>query len=201
MPVQEKAVPYLLDGRDMIVQSRTGSGKTGGFLLPLFNLLDEDLKAAQALVLSPTRELARQIHEEFDKLRGNHPFTSVLIYGGVKYEPQIKALKNGAQVIIGTPGRILDHIQQGRLVLDDLKMLVFDEADEMLSMGYDKPILAGLSRKSMLYKTLDISAQEALNATTSANTIALLNGANILRVHDVKEAVEAVTLVNQLGAT
>lgn len=136
MPVQEKAIPYLLDGRDMIVQSRTGSGKTGGFLLPLFNLLDPDLKAAQALVLSPTRELARQIHEEFDKLRGDHPFSSVIIYGGVKYEPQIRALKNGAQVIIGTPGRILDHIQQGRMILDDLKMLVFDEADEMLSMGF-----------------------------------------------------------------
>ncbi|MGB1049698.1 MAG: DEAD/DEAH box helicase [Rhodothermales bacterium] len=156
MPVQEKAVPYLLDGRDMIVQSRTGSGKTGGFLLPLFNLLDEDLKAAQALVLSPTRELARQIHEEFDKLRGNHPFTSVLIYGGVKYEPQIKALKNGAQVIIGTPGRILDHIQQGRLVLDDLKMLVFDEADEMLSMGFYPDMLKlerylPLSRQSCMF--------------------------------------------------
>jgi len=136
MPVQEKAVPYLLDGRDMIVQSRTGSGKTGGFLLPLFNLLDPDLKAAQALVLSPTRELAKQIHEEFDRLRGDHPFSSVVIYGGVKYEPQIRALKNGAQVIIGTPGRILDHIQQGRMILDDLKMLVFDEADEMLSMGF-----------------------------------------------------------------
>jgi len=156
MPVQEKAVPYLLDGRDMIVQSRTGSGKTGGFLLPLFNLLDEDLKAAQALVLSPTRELARQIHEEFDKLRGNHPFTSVLIYGGVKYEPQIKALKNGSQVIIGTPGRILDHIQQGRLVLDDLKMLVFDEADEMLSMGFYPDMLKlerylPLSRQSCMF--------------------------------------------------
>jgi len=136
MPVQEKAIPYLLDGRDMIVQSRTGSGKTGGFLLPLFNLLDPDLKAAQALVLSPTRELAKQIHEEFDRLRGDHPFSSVVIYGGVKYEPQIRALKNGAQVIIGTPGRILDHIQQGRMILDDLKMLVFDEADEMLSMGF-----------------------------------------------------------------
>lgn len=136
MPVQEKAIPYLLEGRDMIVQSRTGSGKTGGFLLPLFNLLDPDLKAAQALVLSPTRELARQIHEEFDRLRGDHPFSSVIIYGGVKYEPQIRALKNGAQVIIGTPGRILDHIQQGRMILDDLKMLVFDEADEMLSMGF-----------------------------------------------------------------
>jgi len=136
MPVQEKAIPYLLDGRDMIVQSRTGSGKTGGFLLPLFNLLDETQLGAQALVLSPTRELARQIHEEFDSLRGDHPFSSVVIYGGVKYEPQIKALRDGAQVIIGTPGRILDHIQQGRLILDDLRMLVFDEADEMLSMGF-----------------------------------------------------------------
>jgi len=136
MPVQEKSIPYLLAGRDMIVQSRTGSGKTGGFLLPLFNLLDETSKTAQALVLSPTRELAKQIHDEFDKLRGDHPFSSVVIYGGVKYEPQIKALRDGAQVIIGTPGRILDHIQQGRLVLDDLRMLVFDEADEMLSMGF-----------------------------------------------------------------
>lgn len=136
MPVQQKAIPYLLDGRDMIVQSRTGSGKTGGFLLPLFNLLDESLMAPQALVLSPTRELAKQIHEEFDRLRGKHEISSVVIYGGVKYEPQIKALKDGAQVIIGTPGRILDHIQQGRLRLDDLRMLVFDEADEMLSMGF-----------------------------------------------------------------
>lgn len=136
MPVQQKAVPYLLEGRDMIVQSRTGSGKTGGFLLPLFNLLDENEMVAQALVLSPTRELAKQIHEEFEKLRGDHPISSVVIYGGVKYEPQIKALKAGVQVIIGTPGRILDHIQQGRLRLDDLRMLVFDEADEMLSMGF-----------------------------------------------------------------
>ena len=136
MPVQEQAIPYLLDGRDMIVQSRTGSGKTGGFLLPLFNLLDERQFGAQALILSPTRELARQIHEEFDRLRGDLKFSSVVIYGGVKYEAQIKSLKDGAQVIIGTPGRILDHIQQGRLILDDLRMLVFDEADEMLSMGF-----------------------------------------------------------------
>ena len=136
MPVQKKAIPYLLDGRDMIVQSRTGSGKTGSFLLPLFNVLDEDVNRAQALILSPTRELAKQIFEEFERLRGEHKFTSVVIYGGVKYEPQIKALREGTQVIIGTPGRILDHIQQGRLILDDLKMLVFDEADEMLSMGF-----------------------------------------------------------------
>lgn len=136
MPVQQQAIPYLLDGKDMIVQSRTGSGKTGGFLLPLFNLLDERQFGAQALVLSPTRELARQIHEEFERLRGKHKFSSVVIYGGVKYEAQIKALQDGAQVIIGTPGRILDHIQQGRLILDDLRMLVFDEADEMLSMGF-----------------------------------------------------------------
>lgn len=136
MQVQQKAIPYLLNGMDLIVQSRTGSGKTGAFLLPLFNILDENLRAPQALILSPTRELARQIHEEFEKLRGDHQFSSVVIYGGVKYEPQIKALRDGAQVVIGTPGRVLDHIQQGRLILDDLKMMVFDEADEMLSMGF-----------------------------------------------------------------
>ena len=136
MPVQQKAIPYLLDGQDLIVQSQTGSGKTGAFLLPLFNLLDENQKGAQALVLSPTRELARQIHEEFQVLCTDHAFTSVVIYGGVKYEPQIKALKDGVQVIIGTPGRVLDHIQQGRLILDNLRMMVFDEADEMLSMGF-----------------------------------------------------------------
>ncbi|NBW93621.1 MAG: DEAD/DEAH box helicase [Bacteroidetes bacterium] len=97
------------------------------------------LRAMDALMDNIDRvevELAKQIHEEFDRLRGDHPFSSVVIYGGVKYEPQIRALKNGAQVIIGTPGRILDHIQQGRMILDDLKMLVFDEADEMLSMGF-----------------------------------------------------------------
>ncbi|MBO6574542.1 MAG: DEAD/DEAH box helicase [Rhodothermales bacterium] len=136
MPVQQKAIPYLLDGRDMIVQSKTGSGKTGGFLLPLFRMLEADLKQPQALVLSPTRELARQIYDAFMQMRGDQPLTAVSIYGGVRYGPQLDALEEGRHVVVGTPGRVLDHIQRGTLKLDNIRMFVLDEADEMLSMGF-----------------------------------------------------------------
>lgn len=136
MPVQTKAIPYLLDGRDMIVQSRTGSGKTGAFLLPLFRTLDLKKRETQALILSPTRELARQIYEEFKRIRGDDALEATVIYGGVKYGPQLEALRSGVQIVIGTPGRILDHLQQGNLRLDKLSQLILDEADEMLSMGF-----------------------------------------------------------------
>lgn len=140
MPVQQKAIPYMLDGRDLIVQSRTGSGKTGAFLLPLFDLIDPEQRGAQVLILTPTRELARQIHEEFERMRsgpeGGEGLEAVLVYGGVKYGPQIRALKAGVQVVIGTPGRILDHLERGTFSLGDLRLLVLDEADEMLSMGF-----------------------------------------------------------------
>lgn len=140
MPVQRKAIPYLLGGNDLIVQSRTGSGKTGAFILPLFELLDPSRKEPQALVLCPTRELARQIHEEFERLKEGRKRKSALhsaaIYGGVRYGPQNRALKEGAQLIIGTPGRILDHLERRTFTLDALRFLIFDEADEMLSMGF-----------------------------------------------------------------
>ena len=140
MDVQRKAIPYTLDGRDLIVQSQTGSGKTGAFLLPLFDLVNPDKKEQQVLILTPTRELARQIHEEFEQMKIATPRTNrmeaVLIYGGVGYQPQIDGLKNGAQVVIGTPGRILDHIKKDNFDASTLRMLVLDEADEMLSMGF-----------------------------------------------------------------
>ena len=140
MPVQQKAIPYMLDGRDLIVQSRTGSGKTGAFLLPLFDLLDPSERSAQVLILAPTRELARQIHEEFERMKTGSEATvrleAVLVYGGAKYGPQIRALKDGAQVVIGTPGRILDHLDRGTFSLGSLRLFVLDEADEMLSMGF-----------------------------------------------------------------
>src|SRR5690606_30990145 len=117
MPVQEKTLPYLLEGTDLIVQSRTGSGKTGAFLLPLFEILDAEKDAAQALILTPTRELARQIHSEFERMTlattESAGMRAVLVYGGVKYGPQVKGLKDGAHVVIGTPGRILDHLNRG----------------------------------------------------------------------------------------
>ncbi|WP_103020884.1 DEAD/DEAH box helicase [Salinibacter altiplanensis] len=140
MDVQRKAIPYTLDGRDLIVQSQTGSGKTGAFLLPLFDLVDPDKEEQQVLILTPTRELARQIHEEFEQMKIATPRTNrmeaVLIYGGVGYQPQIDGLTNGAQVVIGTPGRILDHIKKDHFDAGTLRMLVLDEADEMLSMGF-----------------------------------------------------------------
>jgi ATP-dependent RNA helicase DeaD len=140
MPVQQRAVPYMLDGQDLIVQARTGTGKTGAFLLPLLELLDPHEKTTQALVLGPTRELAKQILSEFEQMNGGRPeaerLHAVAVYGGVGYGPQIDAFKQGAQLVVGTPGRVLDHLDKGTLRLDGLRLLILDEADEMLSMGF-----------------------------------------------------------------
>jgi len=140
MSVQQKAIPYVLEERDLIVQSQTGSGKTGAFLLPLFDLMNPAKDEQQVLILTPTRELARQIHEEFERMKIATPHTNqleaALIYGGVGYSPQIEALEQGAQLVIGTPGRTLDHLKKGNFVADTVRMLVLDEADEMLSMGF-----------------------------------------------------------------
>ena len=140
MPVQEQVIPYILESADLIVQSRTGSGKTGAFLLPLFELLDPSRRVTQALVMTPTRELAKQINHVFEHMkqatRETGALESVLVYGGVEYGPQIKGLTEGAQVAIGTPGRILDHLSRGNADLRQLEYVIFDEADEMLSMGF-----------------------------------------------------------------
>ena len=136
MPVQARGIPYLLDGRQMIVQARTGSGKTGAFLLPMLERLDPAAAHVQALVLVPTRELAKQVADDAQKLCGEAGFKSVVVYGGVGYKPQIDALKGGAQIVIGTPGRVLDLLLKRHLSLDGLKLLIFDEADRMLSMGF-----------------------------------------------------------------
>lgn len=136
MPVQEMAIPYMLKKRDLMVQSRTGSGKTGAFVLPMLERLDPDKKACQALVLVPTRELAGQVHGEASKMSKSAGLGTVAIYGGVGYGPQIDAIKRGVQIVVGTPGRILDHVLKGTLSFKDLKILIFDEADRMLSMGF-----------------------------------------------------------------
>lgn len=136
MPVQAKAIPYLLASRDIMVQSRTGSGKTGAFLLPILTRIHTKYDSCQALVLVPTRELAQQVAKEAEILGAGSGVRSVAVYGGVKYGPQLDALKKGAHLVIGTPGRILDHLLRRTLRLNDLEMLVFDEADRMLSMGF-----------------------------------------------------------------
>ncbi len=136
MPVQVQTIPYMLGGQDVMVQSQTGSGKTGAFLLPILNRIETGLGAPQALVLVPTRELAVQVTRDAEELARESGIRPLSIYGGVGYKAQIQGLESGAQLIIGTPGRILDHLLKGNLNLDRLKIMVFDEADRMLSMGF-----------------------------------------------------------------
>jgi len=136
MPVQMRAIPHLLHGQDVMVQARTGSGKTGAYLLPMLERLDSRSAHPQALVLVPTRELAHQVTLQANLLLDLAGLRSVAVYGGVGYSTQVEALKGGAQVVIGTPGRVLDHLLKRTFNLDRLRMLVFDEADRMLSMGF-----------------------------------------------------------------
>lgn len=136
MPVQSLALPYLLAGRDIMVQSRTGSGKTGCYLLPMLPHLDPAIPAPQALVLAPTRELAVQVEHEAATLFAGTGLRTVAVYGGVGYGKQVEALREGAQVLVGTPGRVLDHLLRRTLDFRALRILVFDEADRMLSIGF-----------------------------------------------------------------
>lgn len=136
-PIQAKAIPLLLEGRDLIGQAQTGTGKTGAFALPLLTRLDLKKKPPQVLVLTPTRELAIQVAEAFQTYARNiHGFHVLPVYGGQGYELQLKGLSRGAHVIVGTPGRILDHLRRGSLKTDQLSAVVLDEADEMLRMGF-----------------------------------------------------------------
>jgi ATP-dependent RNA helicase DeaD len=134
--VQARALPYMLAGRNLMVQARTGSGKTGVFLLPLLARLDPARPVCQALVLVPTRELARQVWQEAVKICGVAGLRAVAVYGGVGYGAQIDALKQGAHIVIGTPGRVLDHLLKRTFSLEHLRSMVYDEADRMLSMGF-----------------------------------------------------------------
>ncbi|MBD3402609.1 DEAD/DEAH box helicase [candidate division GN15 bacterium] len=136
MPVQRRAIPYMLEKRDLMCQSRTGSGKTGAFVLPIIERVDPGNIATQALVLVPTRELASQVAAEATLLAGDSGVKVVSVYGGVGYGPQLKGFQEGAQIVVGTPGRILDHLIRRSLSLNGLRILVFDEADRMLSMGF-----------------------------------------------------------------
>lgn len=136
-PIQAEAIPVLREGRDVVGQSQTGSGKTAAFSLPAIEKVDVQLRAVQVLILCPTRELAVQVSEEVHKLalfkRGIH---ALPIYGGQSYERQFLGLKQGAQIVIGTPGRVMDHMRRGTLRLDKIKMVILDEADVMLDMGF-----------------------------------------------------------------
>ena len=136
-PIQISAIPPILAGKDVTGQAQTGTGKTAAFGIPTLEKIDTRNRATQAIVLSPTRELAIQTAEEFSRLASHlRGITTLPIYGGQPIERQLKALRRGAQVVIGTPGRVLDHIKRGTLSLSEVTMVILDEADQMLDMGF-----------------------------------------------------------------
>lgn len=146
-PVQAAVIPHLLEGKDVIAQARTGTGKTAAFSLPALHNLDPSNKDVQVLILSPTRELAMQVGKAIEGYSQHDGVSVLTVYGGASYGHQKGTLRRGASVVVGTPGRLLDLMRQGNLKLDAVKLLVLDEADEMLSMGFAdelEEIVAGL---------------------------------------------------------
>ena len=140
-PIQSLAIPHILEGKDVTGQAQTGTGKTAAFGIPILEMVDPSERELQAVILCPTRELAIQVAEELKKLSTYMKRVNVLpIYGGQPIERQIKALRKGVQIIIGTPGRVMDHMRRGTLDMGSVKVLVLDEADEMLDMGFREDI-------------------------------------------------------------
>lgn len=158
--IQAKAIPILLQGKDVIGQAQTGTGKTAAFGIPLLELIQaQDTAHPQALVLCPTRELALQVEHELYKLRKYKVgVRSTAIYGGASIEKQIQTLKKGVQIVVGTPGRVLDHLERGTLRLDQVKVVVLDEADEMLNMGFRDDIEQILQQTPASRQTVLFSA-------------------------------------------
>src|SRR5688572_19888131 len=136
-PVQTEAIPAVMTGRDLVACAQTGSGKTAAFLLPILHrLMDKPRRTTRALILTPTRELAAQILEDFNALSVHTPLTGAAVYGGVSMGPQEHAFRSGVDVIVATPGRLLDHFRSAYAKLDGVEYLVLDEADRMLDMGF-----------------------------------------------------------------
>jgi ATP-dependent RNA helicase DeaD len=192
MDVQRATIPLTREGRDILVQSRTGSGKTAAFAIPFADwIADPKEKFPQALVLLPTRELALQVAAETARICANTALAVVPVYGGAPMGKQIEQLKAGAQVICGTPGRILDHIRRGTLQLDRIKCAVLDECDEMLSMGFQEDIENILSETPPTRQTLLFSATipegiQRLSRRFMRNPETLKLSADFVGVHEIR---------------
>ena len=139
-PIQERSIPVLRSGRDLVGQAQTGSGKTGAFGIPSLERLNPNLAAVQALVVVPTRELAEQVTTELNRLGKYAGVKALAVYGGVGYEHQMQGFRRGDQIVVGTPGRIIDHLERGSLSFADVRMVVLDEADRMLDMGFQPDV-------------------------------------------------------------
>ncbi len=158
-PIQAQSIPVILSGKDVIGQAQTGTGKTAAFSIPLLEMINPEDKSLQAVVLCPTRELAIQVSSEIRKIgKYMHGIKTLPVYGGQPIDRQIKSLKGGVQVVIGTPGRVIDHINRRTLKLDNVKMVMLDEADEMLDMGFREDIEMILSKTPEERQTTFFSA-------------------------------------------
>ncbi|HEX7547073.1 MAG TPA: DEAD/DEAH box helicase [Gemmatimonadaceae bacterium] len=157
-PIQAQAVPLALKGRDIIGLAMTGTGKTAAFVIPIIERLLGGPRRTRALILTPTRELCVQVEESFRKY-GKHSGLGVIpVYGGVGYDPQVKALRDGVDVVVATPGRLLDHLEKQNVVLDEIEVLVLDEADRMLDMGFAPQINRIVAQLHAYRQTLLFSA-------------------------------------------
>ena len=157
-PIQALTIPMLMSGVDVIAQAQTGTGKTAAFAIPIMERVDPANHAVQALVLTPTRELALQVAEASYEVGRYRRINVLPIYGGQDYQHQLRGLRAGAQLVVGTPGRVLDHIRRGTLKLESIRIVVLDEADEMLDMGFSEDIAAILDRTPKERQTALFSA-------------------------------------------
>ena len=157
-PIQEKAIPIIMQGRDIIGQAQTGTGKTMAFGIPIIERIDPRKFSVQSIILTPTRELAIQVAEEINKIGRSRRVFAFPIYGGSSIERQIKILRKGLHVVVGTPGRVIDHLNRRTLTLNDVKIAVLDEADEMLDMGFIDDITTILNKVPKERQTLLFSA-------------------------------------------
>lgn len=163
-PIQAQAIPSILMNRDIMGIAQTGTGKTAGFTLPMIDILSQGRSRARmprSLILEPTRELAAQVEESFEKYGKNHKLSKALLIGGVNFAAQEKALDRGVDVLIATPGRLLDHFERGKLMLTGIEILVIDEADRMLDMGFIPDVEKICSLITKNHQTLFFSATMA----------------------------------------
>lgn len=195
-PVQQQAIPAIIEGRDIIAAAQTGTGKTAGFTLPLLHLLSTrpvGEKKVRALIVTPTRELAAQVHESVETYGKHLPLTANVVFGGVKINPQISRLRKSSDIIIATPGRLLDLVNQGVLNLSSVEILVLDEADRMLDMGFIHDIRRILKLLPKQRQNLLFSATFSNEIKTLANT--LLDNPKSIEVARRNTPAELVTQV------
>jgi ATP-dependent RNA helicase DeaD len=203
MKVQAATFPPIREGRDLMVQSRTGSGKTAAFGIPFANsIVNADDKFVQALVLLPTRELALQVAAELSKIAAHSGIVVVPVYGGAPMGRQVELLRAGGQIVCGTPGRVLDHLRRGTLNLDRVKCAVLDECDEMLSMGFQEDIEAILERTPETRQTLLFSATvpegiQRLSRRFLRNPEFLKLSADFVGVHEIKHLYYSIPGINR----